>query len=370
MRLTNKLLGYLNRVFNKDPMQFLALRVNCDSGQMTWSVFDGFMTLTPINSKFAQPMTLDLSLFTVQSLAQFISSQVGYAAISPFVSTSSINWTADSSVVTADSQATADAVAFQITSSSSNRNLSALVLLDASGDVRQSNGDHLFGYTSFLYSYLNAAASQLEIAQAQIVNALEQMSTTTAESEFLDFLGTFYFVPRNSVGAAQEADPSYSPRIISNVLLPSSNNIGMAIALEAQFPGTQVVVVDAINNGGTLLLRDGSIFFNSEFVHNSNATQLTDGLFDVTFSFDFSGSVSPSEYAPLVIAAVNKYRLGGTYVRNLFLKNGLSASVPITNFTLNGILVTVLDQAVVPIELLTTESGQDITTESGTDIQI
>lgn len=337
MRLTAKLLGYLNRVFSKDPVAFLALRITCDSGVMTWSVADGELTLMPV-SNFAAPMTIDLSQFTVQGLAQFVASQVGYSVL------------------------------FQDTSP--NRRLSALVLLDARGDIQQSNGDHLFGYTSILYSFLNSAASELELAQSQIVNALEQMSTTTAESEFLDFLGTFYKVPRNSVGSTPEIDASYSPRIISNVLLPSSNNIGMEIALEAQFPGTQAVVDDAVATGGTLLIRDGSILFNSEFVHNSNATQMTDGLFDVTFSFDFSGPLGFADYAPLVIAAVNKYRLGGTYVRNLFLKNGLTATVAITNFTLNGILVTVFDQAVVPIELLTTESGIDLTTESGTDIQI
>lgn len=337
MRLTTKLLGYLNRVFSKDPVAFLALRITCDSGVMTWSVADGELTLMPV-SNFAAPMTIDLSQFTVQALAQFVASQVGYSVL------------------------------FQDTSP--NRRLSALVLLDASGDIQQSNGDHLFGYTSILYSFLNSAASELELAQSQIVNALEQMSTTTAEDEFLDFLGTFYKVPRNSVGSTPEIDASYSPRIISNVLLPSSNNIGMEIALEAQFPGTQAVVADAVATGGTLLIRDGSILFNSEFVHNSNATQMTDGLFDVTFSFDFSGPLGFADYAPLVIAAVNKYRLGGTYVRNLFLKNGLTATVAITNFTLNGILVTVFDQAVVPIELLTTESGIDLTTESGTDIQI
>lgn len=337
MRLTGKLLGYLHRVFSKDPLQFLALRITCDSGQMTWSVFDGFLTLMPV-SNFADPMTIDLSKFTVQDLAQFVSSQVGYSVV------------------------------FQDTTA--NRNLSALVLLDASGDVAQSNGDHLFGYTNLLYAYVNANASELEILQAQIVNALDQMSTTTAQDEFLDFLGTFYFVPRNSVGAAPELDTAYSPRIISNVLLPSNNNIGMAIALEAQFPGTEVIITDAVNNSATLLLRDGSILFNSEFVHNSNAAAITDGLFDVTFAFDFSGPVSFSEYAPLVVAAINKYRAGGTYVRNLFLKNGLTASVPITNFTIGGsILVTVFDQAAVPIEILMTLGGHVLTTQAGTDIR-
>jgi hypothetical protein len=338
VRLTNKLLGYLHRVFNKDPMQFLALRITCDSGQMTWAVSDGFLTLTPANSNFAQPMMLDLSTFTVQSLGQFVASQPGYLVL------------------------------FQ--DSSTKKNLSALVLLDATGDVSQSNGDHLFGYTNLLYAYVNATASELELLQAQIGNALQQMSTTTAEAEFLDFQGTFYDVPRNSVGSTSELDTSYSPRIISNVLLPSSNNFGMAIALEAQFPGTQVVITDAVTTAGTILLRDGSIFFNSEFVHNSTGSTVAGGLFDVTFAFSFSGPITFEDYAPLVIAAVNKYRLGGTNIRNLFLKNGLTATVPITNFTLGVVLVTVFDQAAAPIQVLTTESGLTLTTESGIDIQI
>jgi hypothetical protein len=332
VRLTTKLLGYLHRVFNKDPMAVLALRIRCDSGKMTWTVSDGTLTLTPVGGS-AKPLTLDLDEFTIQELSQFIARQVGYSV--PFQ---------DMSV---------------------RQGFSALVLLDASGDISQSNGDHLFAYTNILYAYINANASELELAQSQIFNMLAQMSTLSAQGEFLDLQGSQYLVPRNPL----ELDPAYSPRIISNVLLPSSNNIGMAIALEAQFPGTQVVITDAVDNSSALLLRDGTLFFNSEFVHNSNSSAITDGLFDVTFSFNFSGPISFSEYAPLVISAVNKYRAGGTFIRNMFLKNGLTASVPITNLNIGSILVTVFDLPVVPVELIVTEGGQDVTTQSGIDIQ-
>lgn len=277
---------------------------------MTWTIYDGVLTMTPVGGT-ASPLTVQLADYTVQTLSQYLMTQPGYVVI------------------------------YQDTSANQLR--SAIVLLAGTGNVAQSNGDHFYGYTSLLYSYADAIATELESAQAQIVNMLYQMSTTTAAQEFLDLQGTYYDVPRNTAGAVAETDTSYAPRIIANVLAPSSNNIGMALALEAQFPGTGFVITDAIDNGADLLLRDGSIFFNSEFVHNSNATAISGGLFDVDVTYPVTSSLDYVDLVPTVIAAVNRYRASGTYIRNLHLLNGPGASTPVTSFNVGPILVAVYD---------------------------
>jgi hypothetical protein len=302
--LTAKLLGYLHRVFAKDPGPFLALRITCDSGAMTWAVADTSLTLRPVGGT-ALALTVDLSGYTVSSLAQFLTLQPGY--IVPYQDTSPLSM------------------------------LSALVLLDASGNVAQSNGDHLFGYTNLLWAYINANAAELELAQAQIGNMLEQMSTTTADGDFLDLQGSYYSVPRN----AGELDGPYSPRIIANVLLPSSNNVGMQIALQALFPGTIAIITDAVVSGAGLLIRDGSVHFNSAAVHNSLVTGVSNGLFDVLFAFNFAGAISQPAYLPMLIAAINGYRAAGTYIRQIAMKNGLSASTITSSSYVGSILINV-----------------------------
>lgn len=307
MLLTPKLLSYLHRVFDKDPASFLGLRVTCDSGAMTWTIADMTLTLTPVGG-YAQPLTIDLNAYTVATLAQFIGFQRGYLV--PYRDTST-----------------------------SLSGLSALVLMDGAGDVSLSNGDHIYGFTSLLWAYVNTAANEVGAAQTQIENMLLQMSTTTARDEYLDLLGTYYDVPRPD----GQLDSGYAPGIIASVLLPSSNNIGMQLALQSRFPGTNAIVIDSYLDNGNLLIRDGSIHFDSEFVHNSLGLGVTNGLFDVLFSFDFAGPISGAQYLPLLIAAVNGYRAAGTYIRRISLKNGVGATQLIQSYYLGPILVTVYD---------------------------
>ena len=305
--MNTRLLTYLHRVFDKTPEPFLALRIGCAQGGLTWAVSDATLTLTPaiIVGGAAAPLTVALAGYTVTSLAQFLGSQPGYVV--PYRDTSAL------------------------------AGLSALVLIDGNGDVAASNGDHLFGYTNLLWSYINAIGSELGLAQSQIVNMLLQMSTTTASEEFLDLLGTYYKVPRN-VG---ELDSAYGPRIISNVLLPSSNNVGMALAQQCQFPGTTAQVIDAILDAGARNLRDGSIHFNSAALHNSFMTGDSGGLFDVVLAFDFAGPVSATQYLPLLVAAVNGYRAAGTFMREIRLKDGINAATLASSTYYGPILVEV-----------------------------
>jgi hypothetical protein len=292
-------------VFEKDPAQFLAFRVTSDSGALTWTVANKTLLLAPVGGT-AAPLTLDLTLFTIAALAQFLGFQRGYKV--PYKDTSSLS------------------------------QLSALVLIDGSGNVALSNGDHLYGYTSLLWAYINAASSELGLAQTQIANMLLQMSTKTASNEYLDLLGSYYASPR----ATGETDAIYAPAIIASVLLPSSNNVGMQLALQYRFPGTTAVVVDAYLDSAALLIRDGSIFFDAKYVHNSLSQGNTNGLFDVLFTFNFAGPISPAQYLPLLIAAVNGYRAAGTYLRQVSLRN-IGATKISQSYYVGSILVTVFD---------------------------
>lgn len=305
-----KLLAYPHRVFSKDPVQFLALRVTCDSGQLTWLVVEGILTLTPGGTTLAAPLSIDLSNYTIQALALFLSSQPGYQIV--------------------------------YSDSSSKQLLSALALIESSGNVKISNGDHLYAFTNLLYAYFTANAVELEIAQAQIVNMLAQMSTATAEGEFLDVLGTYYRVPRDP----GELDGAYSPRIPASVLLPSTNNVGMAIALEALYPSVSISIPDAVTNLGSLLTYNGAINFNGLADYDGGSTAIADGLFDIEAIYTFGvGAAAPTTFEPILLASVLKYRAGGTYPRNLILMNGPNATILVDNFTDGLVNVFIYDVA-------------------------
>src|SRR5690349_16509116 len=118
MRLVKKLLGYLNRPFDKDPDDFLALRLRYDGG-MTWQIADCSLT-TVVTGGTGAAITVDLQQYNITQLATYLNSLPGYAVV--FVDTSE------------------------------NALRSARCLLDGSGDIDKSNGDHLRGYTSDLFA--------------------------------------------------------------------------------------------------------------------------------------------------------------------------------------------------------------------------
>src|SRR3546814_8641630 len=158
MRLTQKLLSFLNRVFDKDPGRFLALRLRYDGG-MTWRVEDGYRHTT-VSGGSGEDLAVDLSQYRIADLIIHLAAQPGYEI------------------------AYGDQTELSV--------LSALTLLDASGDIDLSNGDHLYAYTSVLWSYYEANAKELQLAGAQIPEAIAQMSTKTAQGDWLDGLGGYY----------------------------------------------------------------------------------------------------------------------------------------------------------------------------------
>ncbi len=283
MNLTKRLLSYLHRVFDKDPAPFLALRLNCDGSGMTWAVSNGRLTTTPVGGT-AAPLSVDLTQYTVASLAGYLTAQTGYT-VSYF-----------------------DATQLSL--------LGAAVLMDGSGNVAQSNGDHLYGYTSVLWSYMEANAVELKAAEAQIGNMLLQMSTTTAEDIWLDELGGYYKVPRNQ----GELDAQYGPRIIAQVLRPLGNNVAIESALRV------------INNGLPVSVDDYDTIVNNSY-----------GQFDVnmTVSLEF---LAVAAYATLLLSitdTIDKMRDAGTFLRRIAILTGVHADYYAASGVISGETVSI-----------------------------
>lgn len=148
MRLTQKLLKLLHRVFTKDPQSFLAFRLGYN-GQLKWEVRDGSL-ITSVIGGTGVGITVDLTQYTLAQLATYLAAQTGYTV----------------TALTSDYPT-----------------LSSMVLIDGTGDIAMSNGDHLNGYTSLLWSYLDANAFELKAAADQVVEMLKQMSTRSSAAD-------------------------------------------------------------------------------------------------------------------------------------------------------------------------------------------
>lgn len=157
-------------VFDKAPAEELAFLLGHADGA-SWSVADHVLTARA----GALVRSYDLGDFTINTLAAALAAD-GFTV---------------SGVTTTYQQ------------------LSALSLVEGSGDELVSNGNRLHVYTSLLWVILSAYAAELRGAEAQIVQALRQMLITQAEGEWLDLWGQLYGVGRWS----GESDAAYAPRI-------------------------------------------------------------------------------------------------------------------------------------------------------------
>lgn len=314
--LTAKLLGHLHRIFDKDPARELALRIRYPSGTLSWSIRDGVLSTVvypqtvasaPLYLDGSWPLdgsqdldggdgfstsnlSLDLSQFTIASLVAHIGAQGGYA----------IAYTAPAEL----------------------SGLSALALLDGEGDQAESNGDHIYCYTSLLWSYISSLSDELATASVAIVEMLKQMSLRTAEGEWLDELGSYYKVPR----ILGESDLSYGPRIIAETLRPKGNNMAIAAAIR-EATGMSASVTDCA------LLPEASNFFDGTWNYDGSRqyavhdVQALYGLFDVLVQYDLLGEGNVIEYLDAIREQVDRLRDAGTFMRQI----GISGDSVITD---------------------------------------
>lgn len=262
MNLTQKLLGYLNRVFDKGPDRVLVLRFRYDGTAMSWRISDGLLTTT-VAGGTGGPLSIRLETISVASLAALIAAQPGYTV--------------------------------EFTDTTAIPGLMATVLIDGSGNQDQSNGDHLYAYTSVLWAYLEAQASELRLLRLAIDEALAQMAANTASGEWVDEHGSFYVVPR----ANDESDAAYAARIVAEV---------------GQARGTNVAISDGVRRASGA---DGVVVEDySTFTVAGDGTK-SFGLFDVTATIDVNAPLTPAEIDANTRAIIEAMRDAGTHLRTL-----------------------------------------------------
>lgn len=269
MNLTQKLINYLNRVFDRDPQQVLALRLRYNGTSMKWQVANGVLTTT-VTGGPGVGLRVDLSTHTVASLCSFLAQQAGY------------------SVVYADLSTFASR--------------SALVLLEGAGDQDRSNGDHLYGYTSVLWAYMSAVANELALIRAAISEALLQMAANTASGEWVDEHGSYYNVPRKP----GETDAAYASRIVTEVIKARGNNVAIGGAIRETLGADSVDVLDV------------------DVVQTAADGTKSYGLFDVTVQADVNTPLKLGD-DDITLQIIEIMRDAGTHLRTLkyIRKSGL-----------------------------------------------
>jgi hypothetical protein len=279
--MTNKLLGNLHNIFNKDPDAVLLFRLQSHV-PFNWKIYDGVLTLGGLVED-STVHSINLADHTIGSLIVFLRDTLGYT------------------------------IEFQ---SSEMMGMSALVLLDGSSDSLQSNGDHLYGYKSILWSYVSSISSELNVAILSIAEMLKQMSINLASKNWLDEHGGYYKVSRNF----GESDLSYSQRIIAETLRPKNNNKAIEAAIY-EASGVRVNVLDATNEAteetAEQNLYEGKWTFNGSRHYSQVDMTSMRCLFDVIVNYQNIGEMSSSELMLIIRDQVNRLRAAGTYMRKI-----------------------------------------------------
>lgn len=292
MKLTEKLYSFFSKAFSRDPKKVLALRLRYD-GAMIMTVSDAWLT-TAVTGGTGANLVIDLRSYTISSLADLIAAAPGYTVEYESVDVGSVG---------------------------------AYALIDVVTDQDSSNGDHLYVYTSKLRMFLEAYSEELRTARNQISEMKAQMSIKTAAGEWLDEHGDYYKAKR----LLDETDSLYSKRIIAEALRPRNNNIAMAHAITIA-TGVISTVIDAE-------LQEDVEISTGVFADSY-------GLFDVLGYVnigDVEAELSIDEYVFIVHELVEKFRAGGTHMRQM-----QTISVSESNLFVGPIVISGMTVAIYP----------------------
>jgi hypothetical protein len=278
--IIDKLLNRLTRKYDRSPAPILGLRLSYMNGGMTWAIADDVLT-TNVVGGIGSGLTIDLSQYTLSTLATYLASQPGYVVL--YLDQSPLAF------------------------------LSGLALIESSGDINTSNGDHIYVATNPNWAYMSACSAELDFIRQQIDYAPREMATTTADSEWLDLIGSYYAVPRS----LNELDSEYGPRIPAEVILPRQNNVAIEIALQAA-TGQPATVTNAVVYGNPEPRFDGATRFDGSHLFNASAQRIFN-LFDVAIGYDLLGSLNPAGFMTSVRNQIDRLRAAGTHLRNLTL---------------------------------------------------
>lgn len=290
MTTLDRLLEYLTGEYDSSPDPLLALRLTYQTGQMQWSIANDILTTTVAAAGSGVSLSVDLSQYTLSTLAVFLGSQPGYAVL--------------------------------YLDQTGSSGLSALALVPASGDIATSNGDHIYVAQNPNWTHLAAIAKELELVATAIALGPLEMQTTTADGTWLDVLGSYYAVPRQ----LGEQDAQYSPRIPAEVILPRQNNTAIAAALEAS-TAQIATVVDAPIFGHPQPAYDGEIAFSGAPHFFNASAALILNLFDVSIGYAILGGLSPDDFLVLVRRQIDRLRAAGTHLRNLTMTASVMGDV-------------------------------------------
>lgn len=185
MRL--RLLGRLNRVFDKAPYESLALRIEAPEG-LKWRIADGWLHVwRPGSPDLALPLE-GRRIIDIRDQLQSLGVLVSYYAEDPAILT-----------------------------------LGAEALIPGQGDQAESNGDHIYAHTSPLWAWTGAVGRWLDEARRDIPEALKQMVVPTSEAEWSDYWGSFFNVRRRP----GEADSHLNMRTAYEWRRPRSNRFAI-----------------------------------------------------------------------------------------------------------------------------------------------
>jgi len=275
MTLLDKLLGYLPPTFDKSTDSFLAFQISHTSSHFRWSISDRvFYGFDLANQIFA----VSLAGRTIRQIIEQLLMIDGVG----------------------------------ISNVSGNIDNSALTLLPPAVNSDPSMS-YVYAYTSLLYALMDSIASELCFARYELVQALDQMSISTADGEWIDVWGDYFGITRN----AGEPDRDYGVRIIAEVILPRENNIAISSAIRLAF-GQDAEVVDAVVLASSTYFYDGVITYNGAHTYDAFTVDIY-GLFDVTCAYNLESSLDQSGYAAAVRVFIEKFRAAGTNMRSLLL---------------------------------------------------
>jgi hypothetical protein len=302
----DRLLGALSRVYDTTPDPILGLRLSYLSGSMSWTIADDTLT-TIVVGGMGVSLTIDLSQYTLTTLATYLASQPGYVVL--------------------------------YLDDTGYASLSALALVPGSSDISVSNGDHLLVARNPTWILFAALAAELTLAKIAIDLMPAEMATTTANGEWLDVLGGYYAVPRQ----LGEADVQYAPRIPAEVILPRQNNVAIAAALEAA-TGQNATCTDAPVFGNPEPAFDGAISFSGAPHFYNASARIIFNLFDVAIGYALLGSATPTDFLFFIRQQIDRLRAAGTHLRNLTLLPSVMGDVftPPTDALVENVFVNTL----------------------------
>ncbi len=325
MKLTTRLLGYLHSAFDKDAHAFIAFRVWHTSGLFKWVVSERVMYGYDGDTLL---FSIDLSQHTIETLCGALLTKPG--------------------------------VSISYTANRSDLDISACALLDGAGAIAASNGDCVRAYTSTIWMYVDALATELATAKASIAAALAQMNLKTSGGEWVDEWGGYFDIPR----APGELDAAYANRIVIEVFQPRGNNKAIEIALKRQFL-QDFAVVDVVKYLDALVTHNGTQTYDGEIspgvpLNYNAANKPVYGLFQVVAAYNLESGLDMLAYAAAVRAFVNKFRDAGMQLDSLLLSGSSLADTcpPPTDSPVDIVVDAPLaDTAVAPTEAMLTAAS-------------